>query len=162
MWLNSFAWGCYHRLEWSDSRSGYWSAYLATSSTKVGHVMVAAPLSIARQKKDLSVLPSNTGSSGSVSGSGISANAAAGAGVAATLGVVLFLLGALWFLRRYKRNCKTSREAHMSGEANALQDMQPEVSEHTSGLIKENARMLYAPQKHKTGELDSRGRSELG
>lgn len=120
---------------------------------------MANPVSVAWQKQDLAQLHSKADKSGS--GSKISVNAAAGAGLGATLGLVVLLLGILWFLRRYKKKCKDSREAHASGERNALTEIQPEVSEEGDMAAKEEVEVQRALHGRGLRQMDSRGRSEL-
>lgn len=154
-WINWWFWDCYHRLEPSDSK-GYWAPALSKSHATIGNVMVAPPVSVGYQKKDLAHLPSSA--DGQNTGSGITARAAAGAGVGATLAVVILLFGLLWLLRRYKRNCKTFHEAHKHGERNALREIDPEASEETAASSKQKVEM---PNTSRALERQSRDRPEL-
>lgn len=148
----------------------------------IGESIVETPISIAWQASDLSLLPttrddtatrsnsrishashpaSTAEHSKSESGSRLSVSAAAGIGVGVTSGVAMLLVALLWCMKRYRRQCKSSRQAHTMGGREALREIQPESPVEPSPPGKENVRGPSKPQLPDLREVESGRRLEL-
>lgn len=148
---------------------------LSASLQMVGARMNAPPFSIAWQKLDLTRLPlarddSTTKTSSTTSPlrsqskapdsgphPGLSVGAAVGIGVGVGLGTIVLLVSLLWFLKRYKRNCVSSRQSHTMGGSNVLREIPLDSPTGTKGTLTDSNGQPWT----KSDEIGGM-RSELG